>query len=624
MSKRLSLVVSLFVVLVLLGASIHPASAQSYVFAVPRMELQVYVQPDASARLVYDITFENQGSPIDIVDIGLPHRDYTIDNMTASIDGVTLNDIRTSEYVDIGVEIHLREMAISPGETATLHFEATMPDMVYQDTTNRDFASFRITPTWFDEESVRGASELAIAVHLPEGVEPEEALYQQEPFTDRALFQGHTVVLWEWEDVSLTGPRMVGVSFPQRVMTRVERMTLIELVNRWLADNPGARLILGAINVGLLALLFFRFSGGTGCTVFAILAGGAILLFFAAPILMLPAIPVLIALVIFNEVRLKKKPHDYLPPIAQVEGGGIKRGLTAPEAAILLELPLHKILTLAMFGLLEKGIVTLVKPDPLTVKVNDAFKMWDDPDLRRSKKKRHNARQTAAQQAGTVIHAYEQDFLDQLERNPNKPVEKIDFTAAMEGLITSTAAKMEGFDLAQTREYYERVISRAMEQARQMGEVREREQYLDKYLPWVMMNDNYPTVLTHGGYHYWPMWARPTGGPVTSGAGGGAPTARPSGGGRTSFGDVAASFSGWAETTMGSMAAAVLPGSMNIPGAKGGFVDLSGVDRVTGDVFEAMSKASKSSGGSGGGGRSSCACACAGCACACACAGGGR
>jgi hypothetical protein len=65
-----------------------------------------------------------------------------------------------------------------------------------------------------------------------------------------------------------------------------------------------------------------------------------------------------------------------------------------------------------------------------------------------------------------------------------------------------------------------------------------------------------------------------------------------------------------------------MPGSMNIPDAKGGLVDLSGVDRVTGDIFEALSESSGSGGGGGGG--SSCACACAGCACACACAGGGR
>ena len=77
---------------------------------------------------------------------------------------------------------------------------------------------------------------------------------------------------------------------------------------------------------------------------------------------------------------------------------------------------------------------------------------------------------------------------------------------------------------------------------------------------------------------------------------------------------------------MGGLAGAILPSSLNVPNTKGGFVNLSGVDKVTGDVFQALAKASTSSGGSKGGrgGGGGCACACAGCACACACAGGGR
>ncbi|MBN1246385.1 MAG: hypothetical protein JXC32_01950, partial [Anaerolineae bacterium] len=510
--------------------------------------------------------------------------------------------------------------------TGTLHFEAVMPDLVYQDTTNRDLASMRITPTWFDSDLVRGQGAIRIAIHLPEGVAPEEALYQQEPFTNKALFEDRTVVIWEWENVTATQPYLVGVSFPQRVMDRVIRQTLIDLINQWLSDNPQATFLLGALCVGLLALLFFRWSGGTGCTVFFLLAGGLVVLFVISPILMLPAIPILIALVIFNETRLRKKPKTYLPPVAQTEGGGIKRGLTAPEAATLLEMPLSKVLTLVIFGLLEKNIVEAVKDDPLTVQVREPFRTWDDPDNRRSIKKRRALRRQAAQREGTVIHDYENYFLDELERNPSKAVSKVDFTKAMERLIKATADKMKDFDLSDTQEYYRRVMDRAMEQAESIGEIEAREEYLDKYLPWVMMNESYPTVLTHGGYHYWPMWARPAR-PVTTGGGGlQLPSSKSSGparGGKTTFGDVAGSFAGWAENTMGGMAAAVLPSAMNLPNARGGFVDLSGVDRVTGDVFEAISKASaKGSGGRSGGG--GCACACAGCACACACAGGGR
>jgi hypothetical protein len=624
MQRRFAVVGALFALLVLL---VTPALAQSYAFGVPTLQMQVFIQPDASARIVYDITFDNYGSPIDIVDIGLPHDDYNTGNMSASIGGVGLTDIRTSEYIDVGVEVHLGSQAIPTGGTGTLHFEATMPDMVYQDTTDRDLASMRITPTWFDNDLVRRQGTIQVIIYLPEGVEPEEALYQLEPFTNKAVSEDQTLVYWEWENVAATKPHMIGVSFPQRVMDNVIRMTLIDLINQWLDDNPGAALLLGAINVGLMAWIFFRWSGGTGCTIFALLAGGLVVLFIMGPILMLPAIPVLLALAIFNESRLRKKPKTYLPPVAQTEGGGIKRGLTAPEAATLLEMPLSKVLTLVIFGLLEKNIIEAVRDEPLTAQVREPFRTWDDPDNRRSIKKRRTLRRQAAQREGTVIHDYENYFLDQLERTPDKPISSIDFTKAMERLIKATAGKMKDFDLSDTQDYYRRVIDRAMQQAESIGEIEAREQYLDKYLPWVMMDDHYPTVLTRGGYHYWPMWARPA--RTTSSSSGGLrmPSSRHSGparGGKTTFGDVAGSFAGWAESTMGGMAAAVLPSAMNLPNAQGGFVDLSGVDRVTGNVFEALAEASKKGGGGRSGGGSSCACACAGCACACACAGGGR
>jgi hypothetical protein len=633
MLKRSKLYLIFTLVLLLVGAAMAPkgVSAQSYSFEVTELQLQVFVQPDAPARLVYDITFRNYGAPIDVVDIGLPHDNYSLGNMSAAINGAPLTDIRRSTYIDIGVEIHLGQRAIQSGDTGTLHFEATIPDLVFQDTTDADYASLQITPTWFDSDIVTGLSDIRIAIHVPEGVEPDELRYQRVPYTAVALFEERAVAIWEFSDARATQSYLVGLSFPNRVMERVIRMTLLDLTRRWLDTNPEVAVMLGVIALGLFAWLFFRFSGGTGCTVFFILAGAMVALFFVSPLMLLPAIPVLIALVAYNEFNLRKKTKTYLPPIAHVEGGGIKRGLTAPEAGVLLELPLHKILTLVVFGLLEKNLVEPVAQDPLTVSVREPYRTWQDAEARRSIKKRRQMRRRAATEEGTSLHTYEDRFLDMLEQHPNKPVEKIDFTDAMEFLLKSTVTKMKGFDLEETQAYYRRVMTRAMEQASAMGEVREREQYLDQHLPWVMMNDNYPTVLTHRGFHYWPMWARTvrsspslgggTPAPRTGRSGGGSTTV---GGGRTSFGDVAGSFAGWAENTMGGMATAVLPGKMQIPGAtRGGFINLSGVDRVTGDVFEAMSKASRSSGGKSGGG-GGCACACAGCACACACAGGGR
>ena len=614
--RRIVRTLALWALLMVVMSIGGPAMAQSYSFGVPDLRMQVFVQPDASVKIVYDITFENFGSAIDIVDIGMPHSNYNINTMRASINGVNLSRIRRSEYVKPGVEVHLGNQAIARGSRGTLHFEFTMPDLVFQDTTKKDHASLQITPTWFDKNLVRGTSNIQLAIHVMEGIHPDEMLYQDVPFTDKALYQGRAVALWQWPQGTATQAYRVGVSFPQRGMTRVVRMTLIQLTEKWLEDNPTTRFILGAVAMIMFAVLFFRFSGGTGLSVFAILGGGILILLFISPISALIA-PVIVApLVVLNESSLKKKRKTYLPAIAQVEGGGIKRGLTAPEAGVLIEMPLNKVLTLVLFGLLEKGVIEVVKDDPLTVEVAQDFRILSHTSLSTVKDYRRYRRQVA-QQKGTIIHNYEDGYLTLIEQHHGKAVRDIDFAKPTEALIKATAAKMKGFDLSDTQEYYRRVIDRAMEQASALGEVEAREQYLDKYLPWVMMNDNYPTVLTHRGHNYWPVWVRRSArSPGTASA---APrSSRPAIGGRTRLGDVAGSFSGWAESTMGGMAASIMPGSLNIPGVKGGFVDLSGADRVTGDIFTAMAKSSGSSGGRGGG------CACAGCACACACAGGGR
>ncbi len=612
--KHIVRVLALVTLMMLSMAAAGPALAQSYSFAVPDLKMQVYVQPDASVKIVYDITFANYGSAIDVVDIGMPHSHYDISTMRASVNGVNLRDIRKSEYVNPGVEVHLDTQAIPRGAQGILHFEFTMPDLVFQDTTKKDHASLQITPTWFDSDFVRGTSNIQIAIYMLEGIQPDEMLYQDVPFTNKVLYQGRAVAVWQWPQGSATKAYRVGVSFPQRGMTRVVKMSLIQLTNKWLKDNPGTHFTIGFVAVVLFAFLFFRFSGGTGISVFVIFTIVLVILFVNIPFMTLLAPVGIVPLIILNESSLKKKRHTYLPAIAQVEGGGIKRGLTAPEAAVLLEMPLNKVLTLVIFGLLEKGIVEVVKDNPLTVAVTKDFQVLNRAHLT-SDKERRDYRRQVAQAKGTIIHNYEDGYLTLLERHAGKPVRDIDFSKPTEALIQSTAMKMKNFDLSDTQEYYRRVIDRAMAQASALGEIEAREKYLDKYLPWVMLNDNYPTVLTHRGYNYWPIWARssrPIGGVSSS-----ARPSAPSIGGRTRAGDVAGSFAGWAESTMGGLAATIMPGSLNIPGAKGGFIDLSGADKVTGDIFTALAKSSGSGGGGGG-------CACAGCACACACAGGGR
>lgn len=602
----------------LVSLSSTRAVAQNYSFSVPSLKMQVFVQPDASAKIVYDITFANRpgAHAIDVVDIGTPHAGYRLSNVAASIDNTPLRDIRKSEYVDPGFEVHLAGKTIPSGGQGTLHVEFTMPDMAYQDTTNDKNASLRITPTWFDGRFVRGSTQIDVAIHLLPGVEPEQALYQMRPFSAKAVFgeDKHTVVAWQWPNERLTGPHMVGVSFPKRGMTRVVHISMWGLLVKWFEESPQARLWAGGLFLIGFGVLFFRFSGGTGISVFVVICLVLGFLFVVKPAAHLIAFVPLFGLIVWNEWYLLRRKPRYLPAVAEVEGGGIKRGLTAPEAAVLLELPLAKVLTLVVFGLLKKRIIRQVQADPLTVEVNKPFRV--PADMQGNVGQPAKFYRSAARQHKTVVHNYEYPFLFLIESNAGKPVSEINFSVPVKQLVERVAGRIKGFDLSDTQDYYRSIVRRAMTEARSIGEIEQRQQVLDRNFEWLLMDDDYPTVFTGRGYHYAPVWMRGS----TS-----TPTAAPSGhvpspGGRTSFSDVAASFAGWSENTMGSLASAISPDTLNFTGTHPGVIDLSGADRVTSDFFQALSEASSS----GGGGFSGGGCACAGCACACACAGGGR
>lgn len=608
------------------GLATRAAHAQTYRFGVPQTRMQVFIDTNAQARIVYDMTFANDpnASPIDIVDIGMPNEDYDIRTITADLDGTPLTTIRPSEFVTPGVEIPLGSNAIAPGATGTLHVEFTMDNLVFEDTTNNQLASLQITPTWFGDEFVQGNGDLEIIIHLPPTVPAEQVFWQDIPYTGQALLDGRQVVAWDVPDWGADAPYRVGVSFAAEGMTGIIRLNAFQLLVKFVEDNPLVQGGLLVTLVGLAGAAFLRFSGCTGITVLVILVGALGYFGLNSAVFLLLALPVVAVLFGVNEWQLKRRERSYLPPISQMEGGGIKRGLTAAEAAIILELPLNRVLLLVIFGMLKKGIITQTSTEPLQVALADTYR---SPDVTRRSQHR---RQVAAKQ-GVILHDYEQAFLDVIEDEqanaPGTAASDLDFGTPMKQLIEHAAQRISGFDLSDTQDYYRSIIQRALTEASSIGDIEQREQVLDRNLEWLLMGDNDryddvfsapPTTGRRRGYTYRPVWMRtPYIGTGQSwggfgDGGGGAPAI----GGSTNFGDVAASFAGWTENTLGGLAGSISPGSVNLDTSRG-IVDLSGVDVATGDILAEMAKGGGSGGGGGG-------CACAGCACACACAGGGR
>ena len=609
----------------LLALSLTSAAATSS-YSIPTASLEITVNTDGSATLEYNFVFHVQpeGDPKDHSDIGLPTEEYDLSKMKATLDGHPASVVKSSTQ-GIGPAVRVNYPTIMPGKEGKLYFTCKIPNMVYQDTTDKTYASLRITPTWFNPQYVKGTTNLAVVVYLPRDIKPEEVKYQlNQPFTKKGQMTEKTVVGWGFPNTSLTKAHEVGLSFPKRGMKVIEQSTL-GLAWKWWSGASDARIFYSFFLLLLTAICLVRLTGGTGCVVFGFTFFILLGIFASSPVFELVYLPILIPLWVWGEHARKLRRAHYLPAIASVAGGGIKRGLTVPEAAVTLEQPLGRVLTLIIFGLLKKGLLKQVQADPLIVQVTD--KAGDlatpppapppppvdaapasaipPPPPPPPGAPAAEAVEAEAPEKG-LIRAYEKPFLEAIAAVPGKPITDADFKAALKDMVTKTAKKLAGFNLDQTKEYYQTLVSGAWAEAQALGDLQKRTEYVDDNLEWLMLDNGYgPRFHTWyvGGYNYSPPWTRSDLGGATAGA-----PAVP--GAETSLGDVGASFAGRSENLTGKFVSAVDPVSVGLVADPA----ISGGDHASSSWISSVG---------GGGGGSSCACACAGCACACACAGGG-
>jgi hypothetical protein len=524
-----------------------PAAAADYYFKVNDLKAVLTVQPDSMVEIRYTITFspEPGSHAVDIVDIGMPNESYDISTAKASIAGSELADIRNSEYVKPGVEVRLGGSEIRPGQTGTLEFAIQVKNMIYPDSDDSRSASLQFKTTWYDRKYVFGnADRIEVQFNLPPGTKPEEVKYHGFGRSDyqpsEASYQdGRVVYIWRWLGRPASVPYAAGASFRKDLVASVY--------------SPPRLSVLKA-----LVTAFFAFFG---------------FVFALTPFW-------IIALIIFVAVRSsRKRMKQYLPPRIGIETGGIKRGLTPPEAALLQELPLPQVLLLIVFGLLKK--------EKLDIKEISA------KDFRFHEQKKE----------GLELQEYETAFIAAIdgENRLNKTTLRKMFT----DLIAALQKKMSGFSRRETNVYYQSIMNKAWDQVKNSPRDKLPEE-LAASLEWLVLDPEYESKLdpytedalfTHGGRGYWyrnfPQRTSGTGGTVPG-----------KGYGQT--------VSGAASRFVQSLQ--VFSGALL--GESAAFT--SAITKVTNPPPVA------SSSGSGSHGGSSCACACACAGCACACAGGGR
>lgn len=309
-----------------------PACSQDYGFSVPEFECRVTVNSDRSLTIDYAVFFRCDigRSSIDIVDIGFPTDDYLLSSVTAAVDGEPLQGIYPSQYIETGVEVHLRSRAIRQGTSGLFTCSGVNPSMVFLDPEKEGYASVEFSTTWFDGGMLSGDSDFRLEMVFPPGAVPEDVYYHDRPFTDSFVDgEGRVIFVWE-EKRSVDSGYGVGISFPA------------DLVEGPLRERPKKPLLSPAAISTIIALF----------AIFMVSAS-------------------IILVVVLSVMKARRRREQYLPPTIGLEGSSIRRGLPAPMAALLLEEKLDRVFLMIVFGMVKKGALkleddTLVKTGSVT------------------------------------------------------------------------------------------------------------------------------------------------------------------------------------------------------------------------------------------------------------------
>ncbi len=554
MQRRLLTFLCTFALTLGLGAT---ALAQSYSFRLNAETVHVYWNSDGALAVDYLFVFTNDpgAHAIDFVDVGMPNGHFDFDSITADVNGVPVGISRDYQGEgEYGFAVDLGAQAIPPGQTGQVHVSiGRIAGMLYPDDNEPDtYASGEFSPTWFGGAYVHGTTHLTVVFHLPPGVQSMEPRYHiprggwpcaAEP---NAAYdaEGRITYTWDCPNALADAQYIFGASFPRKYV-------------------PASAITRPSANIDRESLL------GLACLC------SAVLLFIVLPL--------------WAIIQGQRRKLQYLPPKISIEGYGIKRGLTAVEAAILMEQPLDKVLTMILFSVLKKGAATVTRRDPLELE--------------------------AASPLPDGLHEYERRFLAAFEEKRLAERRK-QLQEMVVGLVKSVAEKMKGFSRQETVKYYKAIMERAWQQIEAAETPEIKSQMYEQALEWTMLDKHYDerTRRVFTGPVYVPMWwgrYDSTFRPASSGA---EQTATPrsaaaGSSGRAPISVPGASFAASVVNSVQGMASKVI-GDIN-----------AFTSAVTGRTNPPPASTS-SARWSGGGGACACACACAGCACACA--GGGR
>lgn len=252
---------------------------------------------------------------------------------------------------------------------------------------------------------------------------------------------------------------------------------------------------------------------------------------------------------------------QYLPPKVGMEGVEVRRGLTVPEVAVLMQKPVNEVMALVLFGMIRKGLVKVKSRSPLVLE--------------------------AVKDKSTKVD-YEKSLVEAVKDDGK--IDEDEAARILTDLIKRVKDKMKGFSRKKSLLYYRDIMRRAWEK---VG----KDDYSEAF-EWMVLDKDFESkARTRFGDSpmplpvWWmPMYTHSSSVPHSAAPAGGTPVSGPV----ASANSIVSSMESFSHSLVNS-----------VPG-------------LATKVTNQTNPVPQSSGHSGGG----CACACAGCACACA--GGGR
>jgi len=419
--KSKMLLFSILLIPIISGFTTSRIKANNLVYSIDKEYAKLWVNSDGTIDLFYNITVSCSSGSIGFLTVGIP-KTFSVDYVTDD-QGTQLNfeDIsRGSDYL-LDIELKQRIGPDKPNKTATFLILVNVRDMVWEDETNKGNVAVLFTPAWWDNPPAP-IIDLRVQIVAPEGVTQSELKTNIEA----VIIQTEDGISAYWERSHLLPSEKVsfGVSFPERYVSNFQR------------SQSDIAFYVGLI-VAIIAIITIVF------IVFAI---------------------------------RRRTKQAYNRPTISMEALGPARGLTAPEAAIVLELKPIQVLTMILYGLLRKGLVEMLQSEPF-VKLReiavDPQKPENSEAHRKLPKKRY----------------YEILFLNSIKSDGS--LDERLLAQVYMVLRDNVDNKIRGYSRIDTANYYTSIVSKAWAQVTQAETPEVKLKTVDEQLEWLLADEKY-------------------------------------------------------------------------------------------------------------------------------------